>query len=202
VDGQRVVSAPAGSGLTAGDIVVQADDASAVLRGVTSRQVSVTPALAPDPDNPDANIGRLGIVMDTARATVRYGPVAAARQGLRTTSEMSLTLVGALAQMIRDLSPNQLSGPVEIAKISRQQAEAGFVPFFMFMAVLSVNLGLINLLPIPALDGGRLLFIAFEALRGRRVDPAREQLVHLIGFVLVLSLMAVLTVAELAGRGP
>jgi len=75
-------------------------------------------------------------------------------------------------------------------------AGRGLTVFLGIMALLSINLGIINLLPIPALDGGRLLFIAAEAIRGRRVEPAREAVVHLIGFALVIGLMVVLTVAE------
>ena len=92
----------------------------------------------------------------------------------------------------------QLTGPVGISVMSRQMGEQGLVPLLEFMALLSLNLGLINLLPFPALDGGRLLFILAEALRGKRIEPSREALVHLIGFVAVIGLMAVLTLIEVA----
>lgn len=86
------------------------------------------------------------------------------------------------------------TGDVVAAAIDRQSIEL----VLWFMALLSTALGITNLLPLPALDGGRLLFIAVEVIRGRRVEPAREGMVHLIGFGLLLLLIGVLTVREIS----
>ena len=75
---------------------------------------------------------------------------------------------------------------------------ASLEPILYFIAVVSAALGLTNLLPIPALDGGRLLFLAVEVIRGRRIEPAREGMVHLIGFGLLLLLVGFLTVREVS----
>ena len=71
--------------------------------------------------------------------------------------------------------------------------EAGSIPLIRWTALLSLYLGVFNLLPIPALDGSRLAFIAFEAIRGRPVDPNKESLVHFVGFALLMMLMLVVT---------
>jgi regulator of sigma E protease len=73
-----------------------------------------------------------------------------------------------------------------------------FWPILRLSAVLSAALAITNLLPLPALDGGRLLFIAIEAIRGRRVSPQREGMVHMVGFMLLLSLMVLITVRDIA----
>ncbi|MFC7392582.1 RIP metalloprotease RseP [Scopulibacillus cellulosilyticus] len=88
---------------------------------------------------------------------------------------------------------NQLSGPVGIYNMTGQVVKHGFLMVLSWAALLSINLGIVNLLPLPALDGGRLLFIIVEALRGKPVDPKRESLVHFIGFAFLMLLMIVVT---------
>lgn len=83
-----------------------------------------------------------------------------------------------------------LAGPIGIAQVTGEVAEVGLAPVFELMALLSISLGIINVLPIPALDGGRLLFVVIEFLRrGRRISPQREGLVHLVGFVILIGLI-------------
>ncbi|GAB4072566.1 RIP metalloprotease RseP [Barrientosiimonas marina] len=86
-----------------------------------------------------------------------------------------------------------LSGPVGIYDATNQVVQSGFATFAMWTAILSVNLGIVNLVPIPALDGGRLLFVGIEAVRGKPVDPQKEGVVHFIGFALLMLLMIVVT---------
>ena len=87
-----------------------------------------------------------------------------------------------------------LTGPVGIAQVTGEVAEVGVSPLFELIAFLSINLGIINMLPIPALDGGRFMFVAIEwARRGRRISPKREGLVHLIGFAAVITLILVMS---------
>ena len=97
----------------------------------------------------------------------------------------------------------QLTGPVGIAQMVGGAVTAtldtGFwFPILQLSAVLSAALAITNLLPLPALDGGRLLFIAIEAVRGRRVNPEREGFIHMVGFVLLLGLMILITVRDLS----
>ncbi len=92
---------------------------------------------------------------------------------------------------------NDLSGPVgivsTIGETYEETSEAGFMSVFLSMCsmciLLSANLGVMNLLPIPALDGGRLLFMIVEVIRGKKIDPNKEGMVHLIGIVILLALM-------------
>lgn len=88
---------------------------------------------------------------------------------------------------------NQLAGPVGIYDLTGKVVQHGFLWVMNWTAVLSINLGIVNLLPLPALDGGRLMFLFLEALRGKPVDPKRETLVHFIGFAFLMLLMIVVT---------
>ncbi len=88
---------------------------------------------------------------------------------------------------------NQLAGPVGIYDLTGQVVKHGFLWVMNWTAVLSINLGIVNLLPLPALDGGRLVFLFVEGLRGKPVDPQRETLVHFIGFAFLMLLMIVVT---------
>jgi regulator of sigma E protease len=98
-----------------------------------------------------------------------------------------------IMMMILGSAPIAITGPVGIAQITGEFARIGIVPLLEFAAFLSINLGIINMFPIPALDGGRIAFILIEAIRrGRRVSPKVERLVHSIGFILLIA--AILTV--------
>ena len=97
----------------------------------------------------------------------------------------------------------QVTGPIGIAQATGEVARAGVSPLLGFAAFISINLGIVNLLPIPALDGGRLLFLFVEAIRrGKRISPQKEKLVHLIGFIILITMMVVVSyfdVVRLAG---
>ena len=90
-------------------------------------------------------------------------------------------------------APADIAGPVGIAFYTKQVADLGFVYVLQFAAVLSVNLGIINILPIPALDGGRVLFVLIEVIKGSPVSQKFEQTTHAVGFALLLLLMVVVT---------
>ncbi len=91
------------------------------------------------------------------------------------------------------LSVNQLSGPVGIYSIVGTQASAGFENILYLIALLSINVGFINLLPFPAFDGGRILFLIIEKIKGSPVKPETENKIHTIGFILLLALMLYIT---------
>ena len=90
-------------------------------------------------------------------------------------------------------SVDELGGPLRIAQLSGQVAEVGFTMSITFIALLSINLGLINLFPIPMLDGGHLMFYAIEAVRGRPLGERAQEYGFRIGLALVLSLMVFVT---------
>ncbi len=87
-----------------------------------------------------------------------------------------------------------LAGPIGIARVTGEVAKAGISPIFELTALLSISLGIVNILPIPALDGGRLLFVVIEWVRrGKRISPRREGLVHLVGFAVLLGVIAIIS---------
>lgn len=106
---------------------------------------------------------------------------------------MKLIFQGLKMLVTGEFSLDQLAGPVGIYNYTGQAAAMGIFVLMKWAAVLSVNLGIVNLLPLPALDGGRLMFIGLEALRGKPIDPQKEGLVHFIGFALLMLLMIVVT---------
>ncbi len=90
-------------------------------------------------------------------------------------------------------APMDVAGPLGIVHVIGEVAQTGFVNLLMLTALISINLGIINLLPIPALDGGRILFLVIEAVRGRPVEPEKEGFIHFIGFALLITLILFIT---------
>ncbi|MBM7094210.1 RIP metalloprotease RseP [Bacillus sp. H-16] len=114
--------------------------------------------------------------------------------GFTTTYEYTVLIVEALGMLVTgQFSLDHLAGPVGIYSYTGEVAAMGILVLMQWAAILSVNLGIINLLPLPALDGGRLMFIGLEAVRGKPIDPQKEGMVHFIGFALLMLLMLVVT---------
>jgi regulator of sigma E protease len=90
-----------------------------------------------------------------------------------------------------------IAGPVGIVTLTKQMSELGIAYLLYFAAILSINLGIINILPIPALDGGRILFVLIEKLKGSPVSSKVEGYVHQVGFVLLLLLMVLVTLNDI-----
>ena len=100
--------------------------------------------------------------------------------------------------MIIGTVPVAVAGPVGIAQITGEVAKAGLSPLLEFAAFLSINLGIINLFPLPALDGGRIAFVLLEMVRrGKRLAPKIERLVHLIGFAMLITAILVVTYQDI-----
>jgi regulator of sigma E protease len=133
----------------------------------------------------------LGVVADpTATELVRFNAATALVEATRQTAGMVSNTMTGLGQMIagrRDSS--QISGPLRIAKFAGQSAQLGIGGLANFVIVLSINLGLINLFPVPLLDGGHLLFYAIEAVRGRPLGARAQEYGFRIGLFLVFALM-------------
>lgn len=125
-----------------------------------------------------------------------YGPVEAVVQAGRTTVVGSLAIVSGLSDLIRGKAEGGLMGPVGIASEVARQAEAGVRWLLGITVNLSIALGFFNLLPIPALDGGRAAFLLVEMVRRKPVDARAEAWVHAIGFLLLLGLILVVTVGD------
>ncbi len=94
---------------------------------------------------------------------------------------------------------DDLGGPVKTTQVTLEIAQRGIAELSMWAAILSLYLGIFNLLPIPALDGSRLLFLGLEAVRGRPIDPNRESMVHFVGFAMLMLLMIVVTYNDIVG---
>ena len=129
----------------------------------------------------------------------RPGPVEATGMAVRDTGASVAGIVGGIYQLITDkslgglLGPRGLEGPVGIVKTTARAAQAGILPVLDVAALLSLSLGLANILPFPALDGGRAAFLILELIRGRPVDPQREQVVHYVGLALLFGLIGLVT---------
>jgi regulator of sigma E protease len=142
-------------------------------------------------------IGRIGAgpkvdraLFDHMRVEVRYGPVEAFVQGMRQTWDMSALLVRVLWKMVTlEASLKNISGPLSIAEFAGVSAKVGFSAFLGFLALISVSLGVMNLLPVPVLDGGHLLFYLIEWIKGSPVSEATEAIGQRVGFALLGALM-------------
>ena len=139
--------------------------------------------------------GRLGVARSSAdMVLVRHDPFTALWKAVVQTFVMTGNILDAIGQIILgERNANELGGPIKIAQISGAMAEAGFIMFIQFAAILSINLGLINLFPIPLLDGGHLVFYGIEALRGRPVNERIMALSLNIGLALILCLTVFVT---------
>lgn len=124
------------------------------------------------------------------KQTIQYGPVEAFGKAIDKTGQISTMILNSIVKMVRGLiGLENLSGPITIAKVAGQSAEMGWQTFISFMALMSVSLGILNLLPIPMLDGGHLVYYFVELIRGKPVSE-QIQLVGLkIGMVLLGSMM-------------
>lgn len=149
-------------------------------------------------DNMGNVTGVLGVQSDPGKVTIpndykqtiQYTPVEAFTMALDKTGQLSSMILSSIVKMVRGLiGLDNLSGPITIAKVAGQSAEMGWQTFISFMALMSVSLGILNLLPIPMLDGGHLIYYFIELIRGKPVSE-QIQLVGLkIGMVLLGSMM-------------
>jgi regulator of sigma E protease len=135
----------------------------------------------------EANTWRIGVAPAYERLTLGQSLTV----GTRTTWLISTQILRELGKVVTGQIRPEFQGPIGITVMIADQAREGLPSLLQLTAFLSINLGLFNLLPIPALDGSRLVFLLVEAIRGRRVDPKRESMVHLVGFLLLLGLMVV-----------
>lgn len=149
-------------------------------------------------DNMGKVTGMLGVQAQSGKVnipaeykqTIQYNPAEALLVAVEKTGQLSSMILNSMVKMVRGLiGLDNLSGPITIAKVAGQSAEMGWQTFISFMALMSVSLGILNLLPIPMLDGGHLVYYFIEALRGKPVSE-QIQLVGLkIGMVLLGSMM-------------
>jgi regulator of sigma E protease len=192
-DIQRIVRASAGESLSV-----------AVTRAGAEVVLTVTPRLVEREDRFGNvhKVGALGISHTGSVVFQRLDPVAAVGAAMGETWSIAWSTLEAVGQMIAGTrGTEELGGPLRIAQLSGQVAEDGLVTMIWFMALLSINLGLINLFPIPMLDGGHLAFYAIEALRGRPLGERAQEFGLRLGLALVVGLMVLATWNDLIHVG-
>ncbi|GLR49332.1 RIP metalloprotease RseP [Shinella yambaruensis] len=142
-------------------------------------------------------LGLIGIVTNQESGNFRvveYGPVEAVGQGVLQSWHIVTGTFDYLSNLVMGrMKADQLGGPIRVAQASGQMATLGVAALLQLAAVLSVSIGLLNLMPVPVLDGGHLMFYAVEAIRGRPVGPGAQEIAFRIGMALVLMLMVFAT---------
>ncbi len=123
---------------------------------------------------------------------MRYAPLAALGQALRKTWEISVLSLKMLGKMVLgEMSLKNLSGPITIADYAGQSAHMGVAAYLSFLALISISLGVLNLLPIPLLDGGHLLYYTVEMIKGSPVSEKAWEAGQKVGIALLITLMVV-----------
>jgi regulator of sigma E protease len=165
-----------------------------VRRDGTLVSLQVTPSLIEESDGLGRRqIGQLGIRVGATKY-IRRNPASAVVSAVGETWNLSAATIEALGQMVMGKrSADELGGPLRIAQLSGEVIQLGFGPLLWLMAILSINLGLINLFPVPVLDGGHLLFYAAEAIRGKPLGQRAQEYGFRLGLALVLTLMVFAT---------
>jgi len=172
----------------------------AVVREGDRREVTVAlPSLTVRDNFGNASqIGQLG-VRPAAAELASVGPVEAVALAARQTNDIVVMMVRGIGQIVSGQRPvSELGGPVKIAKFSGEQMSLGWLSFVQFVALVSINLAFINLLPIPGLDGGHLAFYVAEAVRRKPLDPRSQEWAFRTGMALVLMLMLFVTINDVA----
>jgi len=135
-------------------------------------------------------VGLIGVSPAPMFLYIRSNPIVAIGQGIMRTWDITVLTGVSLWKLITGRLPaSTIGGPIQIAVASGQQARQGLVQYAFFVAVISVNLGLLNLLPVPVLDGGHILFFVIEALLRKPIGLRAREIAHQVGFVLLLLLM-------------
>ena len=145
---------------------------------------------------------RFGNSFEVYRIGIQSGPIEVMELGVfqsvvravTHTGELTKMMLISVGQMISGMrSLDEMGGPLKIAQFTGQSASLGIISFISFMALISINLGLVNLFPIPMLDGGHLMFYSLEAIKGSPVNEKVQELSFMLGFALVIGLMLLLT---------
>ncbi len=162
----------------------------------TTENVQVIPRWKPPEDQ-----GAIGIGVTTANPTIvsQSEPFwRAIPSGVSACIETFVLFKNGIISMIIGSAPATIAGPIGIAQLTGEVAKAGISPLLEFAAFLSINLAIINLFPLPALDGGRIAFTLLEWVRrGKRISPKREGLIHAIGFALLMAAFVAITYQDI-----
>jgi regulator of sigma E protease len=217
---QKVLEPVAGrpaavAGIKAGDILVSANGQTVdadhpitdVIQGSQGKPVAIQVSRDHQPmtfqvtaDN-KAGVYQVGIQIGPIDERMPIGFAGALKEATIYPYYASVGILEGLYGMIRGKVHADLSGPIGITKQIAKAASRGPVDFLGILILLSVYLGLFNLLPVPALDGGRAMFLAIESISRKRVNPKIEAAVHTAGFVLLLGVLAIVSFKDIFGKG-
>lgn len=170
-----------------------------IIRNYEVMEVKATPEakISKDLFGNEVKIGIIGIVAETLKFE-KVGPLRSLTYSVESVYDMSVKTLEALGQMITgQRSFKDMGGPIKIAKYSGQSMMHGFATFIWFIAVVSANLGLMNLLPIPMLDGGHLVFYTVEAVTRKPVPEKIQDISFKIGFIFIITLMLAATINDI-----
>jgi regulator of sigma E protease len=205
------------AGLLAGDVIIRAGETEILdietLQAYTQEHLGETVVLTVERDEevlhvqvvprtePPPQEGPIGIGLSPRTTIKRYPWYEALWLGVRQTATLTGFIFTVPVQLVQGLIPADMARPVGPVGVGQLVGDAvqysldtgWWFPVMQMMGSLSVALAVTNLLPLPALDGGRILFVLVEAVRGKRVDPSKEGLIHLIGMILLVALMLFIT---------
>ncbi|MBT9157053.1 MAG: Regulator of sigma-W protease RasP [Firmicutes bacterium] len=170
------------AGTTAETIAVE------ILRGEKEMTLSIAPRV-------DEASGRR--LIGVSPANVRHGPLKALYLGTRDMLWFTAEIIGVVGRMLTGRMPAEGAGPIGMVVMVGEVARTGLANLLSFAAIISIQLGMFNLLPIPALDGSKLIFLAIEGLRGKPINPDKENMIHFIGFVMLMVLIVLITYQDL-----
>ena len=171
-----------------------------IQRGDQKVQTSMTPRVDPPPGQ-----GAIGVKIQPRTRPVAYNPLESVWLGFKRAVNVIVFTLAAPLMVIQGSLPGEMLRPIGLpgmAQVTSQAVEATrqsgyFYPLLVMTGTFSAGLAIANMLPIPALDGGRLFFIFIEAIRGRRISPERESLVHFVGIVVLIALMILIAVNDI-----
>ena len=146
----------------------------------------------------DSRTNRWVIGVKSQTVNYRPGPVETINLAVKQTFLTASAMLTGIGQMITGRAPAEVAGPLGVAQMTGQVAQLGFIPLLQFAAFLSINLGLINLLPVPVLDGGHLVTLAVEAVRRKPLSRGQMQFIQTIGLTLLILLMLLATFKDIA----
>lgn len=173
-------------------------------RGGVAKTVTITPKIVETRDRFGgvSRHGRLGIARSGQQVVEQVGPIKALYYGVVDTWGITKSIGRTLRQIVMgERSLDELGGPIKTGQMTGQQASLGVLSFIVFMAFFSINLGFINLIPIPMLDGGHLLLYAVEAVRRQPIGAKVQEWAFMSGFAAIMTLMVVLTWNDLGSVG-
>jgi regulator of sigma E protease len=170
-----------------------------VNRQATTVKVTLTPR-----ENPPNGEGPIGVTITTMELFYPpiwqrpfYGIYYGFKDAIFWGQTIVLGLWGIIAGLVQGQVPQGVSGPVGIFAVTTEAARSGFLTLINFVGILSVNLAILNIIPFPALDGGRLLFIGIEGVIGRKIVPKVEAVINNIGFIILLTLLLIITIGDI-----